>query len=98
MTGFTLWTFPQLTDTIPWIRGCLHSNATVAYTPELEMGYCRSHGYRCQLKYFCKSETQFGSHIVNKRLTSGLVRQQHCGKWCTACVGQQRALFEREEY
>lgn len=37
---------------------------------------------------FLQILAQFRGHIVNKRLTSGLVRQQHCGKWCVTFSGQ----------
>lgn len=42
---------------------------------------------------FLQIQAQLNGHIVNKRLTSGLVRQQHCGKCCVTCSGQRSALF-----
>lgn len=42
---------------------------------------------------FLQIHTQLRGHIVNKRLTSGLVRQQHCGKWCVTSSGQKMAVI-----
>lgn len=92
MTGFTLWTFPQLTDTIPWTRGSLHSNASVRYTPEVETGCSRSPGECCQITIFSKSKPSSaailsinvllpgwcGSSIVGNGVLPGLVRRGQC--------------------
>ena len=92
MTGFTLWTFPQLTDTVPWVRGSLHSNASVLYTPDGKTGYYRSPGECCQITIFAKSKPSTaailsinvllpgwcGSSIVGNDVLPVLARRGRC--------------------
>lgn len=77
MTGLTLWTFPQLTDSVPWIRGSLHSNASVPHTPEGETGCSRSTGDCCQNKISPKSKPSSAAILSINVLLPG---------WCGSSI------------
>lgn len=93
MTSFTLWTFPQLTVAVRWTHGSLHSNASVLDTAEAgNEALCSPPSVLSNWK-FTQIQTQSDRHIVNKRPTSGLVRQKNYGKLCVTRFARQRALF-----
>lgn len=48
-------------------------------------------------RQFTQIQTQPGRHIVNKRPTSGLVRQKNYGKICITCFAHQRSLFAEKK-
>lgn len=92
MTGPTLWTFPQLTDTIPWTCRCLHSNGSVPDTPVAKTGYYRSPGNCCQIQIFFKSKPRSEAILSINVLLPGWCGNSIVGNDVTH-HGQWRAVF-----
>lgn len=69
MTGFTLWTFPQLTVAVPWTHGSLHSNASVLDTAEAGNGVSAALRRRCQIDNLPKSKRSLAAILsINDQL------------------------------